>query len=199
MFNDAVEAEFFENLDGESIAEKISKRSIHRLYFKQNAYNWICVSTNPPPSFDLHDRRIPQTQIADIALSTEEIMRIMLLLLSGRLFFAYWLVYADEFHVTKETFESFPFPFSILDALDQQRLIELSSSFEERLPETIQYKLNAGKRVGTYNTAKLWHLTDQSDEIFLKYLTNDPKRVFESIQRHVAETIKTVTDNSSED
>lgn len=53
--------------------------------------------------------------------------------------------------------------------------------------------------MGTYNTAKLWHLTDQSDAIFLKYLTKEPDKVFGSIQRHVDETIKTVSESTDEE
>jgi len=199
MFNDETEAKFFENLDGELVQTKFAKHSKHKLYFKQNAYNWICIATSSPPSFSTSNKPIPQTQIADIALRDEETQRILLLLFAGKLFFAYWLVYGDEFHTTQDLFQSFSFPFTKVSPPDLSQLLNLSKDFESELPRTVQFKLNAGKRVGTYNTAKLWHLTDQSDAIFLKYLTKEPKRVFENIQRHVDETIKTVSESTDEE
>ena len=55
----------------------------------------------------------------------------------------------------------------------------------------VQFKLNAGKKVGSYNTAKLWHITDKNDLIFLKYMTNQPEQIFERLTHHVAQTVIT--------
>ena len=199
MFNDNTESEFFENLEGDLVASRFSKYSNHRLYFKQNAYNWICIATTIPPSYSPQGKLIPQTQISDFALANQDLQKTLLLLFSGKMFFTYWLVYADEFHVTQDLFSSFLFPFSKISSADLKTLLNLAKKFESKLPETVQFKLNAGKKVGTYNTAKLWYLTDKSDMIFLKYLTKEPERVLESIQRHVDETIKTNVNDSNED
>jgi len=59
---------------------------------------------------------------------------------------------------------------------------------------TVQYKLNAGKKVGTYNTSKLWHLTDKSDIIFLKYWAETPESVSNSIENHISQTILSNSD-----
>jgi hypothetical protein len=198
MFNDNTEARFFEDLEGDLVAGKLVKHSKHRLYFKQNAYNWICISPICPPSYDQDGKAIPQTKVSNFGVLNEEIQKLLLLLFGGKLFFAYWLVYGDEFDVTQDLFSSFQFPFSKLSPTDRKLLIRISREFESKLPETVQFKLNAGKKVGTYNTAKLWHLTDESDRIFLKYLTKEPEIVFESIERHVSETIKTDSDETIE-
>ena len=64
---------------------------------------------------------------------------------------------------------------------------EMASEFKN----IVQFKLNAEKKVGSYNTAKLWHITDKSDLIFLKYMTDQPEQVFERLTHHVAQTVIT--------
>ena len=67
-----------------------------------------------------------------------------------------------------------------------------------KLENVIQFKLNAGKNVGSYNTSKLWYITDKSDRIFLKYMTDNPEEVFESIERHVSQTVTTQKKNGDD-
>lgn len=191
MFNDEAEAGFLENLQGDLVKTKFSRYSSHEVYFKQNAYNWISASTEPAPCYDAKGRVIPQTQISSTCTSDEQTKKLLLLLYNGKLFFSYWLVYGDEFHVTKDVLGSFVFPFSKLNGEDQRALENLYKEFVSELPNTIQYKYNAGKKVGTFNTAKLWGITDKSDRVFLRYLTDKPKEVFESIEYHVTQTIMT--------
>ncbi len=191
MFNDEAEAGFPENLQGDLVKTKFSRYSNHEVYFKQNAYNWISASTEPAPCYDAKGRVIPQTQISSTCTSDEQTKKLLLLLYNGKLFFSYWLVYGDEFHVTKDVLGSFVFPFSKLNGEDQRALENLYEELVAELPNTIQYKNNAGKKVGTFNTAKLWSITDKSDRVFLRYLCDNPERVFESIEHHVAKTILT--------
>ncbi len=75
----------------------------------------------------------------------------------------------------------------------------LSLILAENLEDTIQYKLNAGKNVGTFKTSKLWHITDKSDLIFLKYLCDNPQEVFDAVENHVSQTIVTVSDEEPEE
>jgi len=191
MFNDEAEASFLENLPGNSVKTKFSKYSNHEVYFKQNAYNWIAVSSEPAPCYDSKGRPTPQTKVGRICLETENLKKFVMLLFNGKLYFCYWLVYGDEFDVTKDVLGSFVFPFYKLNGEDQRALENLYEELVAELPNTIQYKNNAGKKVGTFNTAKLWYITDKSDRIFLRYLTDKPKEVFESIEYHITQTIMT--------
>ena len=81
----------------------------------------------------------------------------------------------------------FRFPFDELTTSDKKKLLALSAEWSKRADSTIQYKLNAGKYVGTYNTSKLWDITDESDLIFLKYLCDNPVVVQENLKLFVAQ------------
>ena len=57
------------------------------------------------------------------------------------------------------------------------------------MSESIQYKINAGLRVGAYNLAKCRHVTDRSDAMFASALGfND---VLEDINLYCAQTVRT--------
>lgn len=198
MFNDRVEAGFFQGLSKKQIQSYVIKNSKHKLFFKQSAYNWIAVSLKPAPCINGNGTRVPQTQVGEINFVSDEIKRLLLLLLNGRLFFSYWLCNGDEFHLTKTNITNFSFSFERLSKSDIKRLLELSVEFSDNLDKTIQYKLNAGKKVGTYNTSKLWTITDESDQIFLKHLCDNPIEVLDSVHKHVASTVITVTDVEEE-
>ena len=55
----------------------------------------------------------------------------------------------------------------------------------------IFHKLNAGKYVGTFNTKKLWPLTDQSDRIFYKYMSMDVDTIQQMVESHIAACVLT--------
>lgn len=142
----------------------------------------------PPPCFSNAGEAIPQTEIASIALKNEETKKILLLLFNGRMFFTYWLVYGDEFHLTANNLLSFCLPIKEFTVKDKAALLVLTDEITSQFQNVAQFKLNAGKNIGSYNTTRLWHITDKSDMIFLKYLTGNPKQVFKSIMHHVAQT-----------
>ena len=173
------------------LENKIGK---YQLSFKQNAYNWIAVSIDPAPCWE-NSKKIEQTQTQSIFFNTQEERDVILLLLGGKIFFSYWLTFGDEFHVTKNDLLSFRFPFKLLSREDKLKLLNLAKEFVDGLEETIQYKLNAGKRVGTYNTSKLWSITDSADRIFLKYIASEPQIIQNEIENHVLSTVLTEEDD----
>jgi len=113
------------------------------------------------------------------------------LLFGGRMFFSNWLIYGDDFHVTLKNLTAFGLPVQEFYQRDRKKLASLADEFKNGLQKTLQFKLNAGKQVGSYNTSKLWHITDQSDMIFLRHMTDVPELAFESIILHTTQTIKT--------
>jgi hypothetical protein len=204
-FNDIIPMYYNENLSTffQKSSDKIlsfyeSRNSNYRLYFKQSAYNWIAVSTNPAPCYDNKGISIEQSQISDISFNSEDIASYSLLLLNGKLFFSHWLTYGDEFHLTRDDLITVKVPFDLMDQDDKEVLKKLSQEFINNLEQTIQFKLNAGKKVGTYNTSKLWGITDKSDQIFLKYLCNNPKEVFNAIEEHIYLTVITPEEQENE-
>ena len=189
MFNDAVETDFFKILRATRF--RIISQSKHSLFFKKSVYNWISVSLEAPPCFNAKGKAILQTEVARINLQNKETKKLALLLFNGRMFFAYWLIYGDEFHLTSNDLLSFCLPIEKFSTKDMKTLLKLADEIAGKLGSVVQFKLNAGKRVGSYNTSKLWYITDRSDQIFLKYMTDRSEEVFESIMRHVSQTVFT--------
>ena len=105
------------------------------------------------------------------------------------LYISKWLTYGDDFDVTGKDITSFTFPFDEISVKDKKILESLYEEFCKNLPSTIQYKLNAGINVGTFNTSILWNITDKSDIIFLSYLTDNSLMVHETIENHIAKCV----------
>jgi len=199
MFNSDTLSVFFENANGKKLAEYVVSQSNHKLYFKQSAYNWIAISSEPAPCYDKKDKQIPQSKVNDFFLISKESAIMTLLRLNGKLLFSQWLTYGDEFDVTKNDLLSAKVSFHLLSEDDRNQLLELYKQFSNEISDTVQFKLNAGKNVGTFNTSKLWHITDKSDMIFLKYLCDNPDEVFEAVENHISQTIKTKESEEEEE
>ncbi|MDR1009849.1 MAG: hypothetical protein LBM04_01735 [Opitutaceae bacterium] len=197
MFNDTALANYFTTAKGIPLEMNETRTSKHKLYFKQSAYNWIAVSPAPAPCFDGRSKKIPQSKVSSFSLNSEDTKQLALLFLNGKVFFSHWLTFGDEFDVTKDDIVSFKVPFEKISAKDKALLLSLAAQFENELESTVQFKLNAGKNVGTYNTSKLWHITDQSDRIFLKYQCENPEEVYAAIEEHIAQTVITGTNEST--
>ena len=82
------------------------------------------------------------------------------------------------------------------DLVDLERIYK---NFKKQSPATIQYKLNKGKEVGNFNSSKLWHITDESDNIFLKCIGISPNEVFNSIQKHIKSTVISIPTEEEEE
>jgi Eco57I restriction-modification methylase len=191
MYGSNILSSFFSNKQGASLQLFSTYSSPNSLYYKQSAYNWIAVSPKPAPCYSTNGRNIQQSQVKPFFFSDKSVKSLLLLLFNGKLFFSYWLTFGDEFHLTKDNLLSFRLPIKNISSDDIKILEELYSEFIAKLNTTLQFKLNAGKKVGTYNTSKLWYITDQSDAIFLKYLCNNSTEVHEAIQNHVHATVLT--------
>jgi hypothetical protein len=84
---------------------------------------------------------------------------------------------------------------------EQQRtkLLAIAPQLEKAMEAAIQYKLNAGRRVGNYNLAKCRDVTDQSDLILAEVLGF--AGIWEDIELYYAQTMKTdfSDDNNQEE
>ena len=162
------------------------------LYFRKSSYNFICVAPQLPPCYDSGGNLVASTGGAKLTFADQKERDIITLLLAGRMFFSYWMTYGDDFTVKSADMLDMAFPKTILQNIgDTKSLARILSEWKRMLDSTLQFKLNAGVKVGTYNTSKLWHITDESDLIFLKYMTETPERVMDEILTHVVQTVKT--------
>ena len=103
--------------------------------------------------------------------------------------FSLWLTYGDDFHFMPSIIENFIFPWDKISSQDKMKLKNLYIKFEKQLPTTLSFKLNSNKNVGTYNVRKLWHITDESDLIFLKYLSSNPIKTYQLIENFIASSV----------
>lgn len=191
MYNSSVLSQFFATSKGKPLSYYESSSSKNKLYYKQSAYNWIAVSEKPAPCYDSKGRKISQSKVGSIEIAESKLAQFSLLFLSGKLFFCRWLTFGDEFDVTKDDLVQAIVPFEDLNLSDKQKLVTLYKAFMKTSNLTIQYKTNAGKKVGTYNTSKQWNITDDSDKIFLKYLCENSEDVLTAIDDHVFLTLTT--------
>lgn len=178
----------YENRRGRNIVSLEDNLNGKSLYYKKVGYNFLSISPIIPDSLDTDGNQIEQTELGCIKLQAEY-SRFIQLLSCGKLFLSKWLTYGDDFHLTAKDITSFTFPFNEISVEDKNNLDSLYEEFCKKLPSTIQYKLNAGINVGTFNTSTLWDITDKSDMIFLSYLTDSPLLVHEAIEDHLAKCI----------
>ena len=184
---DATELQnIFENKNGIhlSLLKSPNGRSI---FCKKIGYNFLSISSEIPPVYDTKNNRI--NPIVNELRFDKRYFEFALLLLSGKFYLTKWLSYGDDFNVTAGEVMAFSFPFDKLTSEDMNILHECYKEYEKKQPDTLQFKLNSGKNVGTFNTSLLWDITDVSDVVFLKYLTPDPISVRELIENHISKCV----------
>lgn len=178
----------YENKKGQSIATLEDNLNGKELYYKKVGYNFLSVSNIIPSAFDLNEEIVAQSELDSIKIQ-RDYYEFVQLLSCGKLYLTKWLTYGDDFHLTNKDIVSFTFPFNAISIDDKEMLHNLYDEFSKKLPATIQYKLNAGIKVGTFNTSALWSITDRSDMIFLSYLSDNPLEVHETIENHIAKCV----------
>lgn len=187
MLNDSRLQSIFKNNKGLTISSLKDNKGDY-LYYKKIAYNWLVISNIEPPTYDENGSLITSSGV-DVFCCNKKWSKLLLLLTSGKLYLAKWLVYGDDFHYTSSDLCNFIFPFEDLSDSDIDQLNSIYSEYIKQLPFTLKFKLNAGKNVGTYNTKELWNLTEKSDAIFLRYLTKNSVEVSELIENHISVSI----------
>ena len=187
----------YETKKGKSI-ELLKDRNGLSMFFKKIAYNSLSVSNVAPPAYDLKHQSIPQSELNDIKIEKKYFPFVWLLSI-GKFYISKWLTYGDDFHLTNKDIMDFSFPFDAIIEDDKKKLLKIYEEVKKELPDTTQFKLNAGKYVGTFNTKKLWHLTDQSDYIFFKYMDMDADSIQQMVESHIAACVLTDKGNNNEE
>jgi hypothetical protein len=151
-----------------------------------------------PPCYE-GNRRVEHTKFGEIYFSDMTTCELALLLSNGKLMVIYWFAIGDDFDVTRWNFADFPADFSKLSEQQRTKLLAIAPQLEKAMEAAIQYKLNAGRRVGNYNLAKCRDVTDQSDLILAEVLGF--AGIWEDIELYYAQTMKTdfSDDNNQEE
>lgn len=173
---------------GKVLGLSLRRQSKHRLFFKQTAYNWLTVCRDLPPCYK-GENQVPHSKVGNLYFADEDTCALAMLLASGKLMLTYWLCIGDDFDLTKSNLASFPADLDSLPEPARDRLLALLPDVKAAMKDAIQYKANAGRRVGTYNLAKCRHVTDRSDALFASALGFD--EVLEDIELYYAQAIRT--------
>jgi hypothetical protein len=173
-----------------TIESSLSRRATaHALNFKKTAYNWLSFTHEEAPCFAASGKRVPQTKYGAIYFQSDEAREIAFLLLNGKIEFSFWVAIGDDFDVTKWMFADLPIALTQLPSTDRKQLLGMVPELKAAVEEAVQYKLNAGKRVGNYNLAKCRPITDKSDALLARAFGLD--HVWDDIELLYVQTVKT--------
>jgi hypothetical protein len=151
-----------------------------------------------PPCYDSSGARIEHTKFGQIAFDRSLDMELSLLIANGKLMLIYWFAIGDDFDVTRWNFTEFPMGTSQLTPAQQSELQVLVPELESAMLENVQYKLNAGKRVGNYNLARCREITDRSDRIIASAIGFED--LWDDIELYYYQTVRTdFSDEPEED
>lgn len=181
-----------------TVAASMNRRTTpHSLHFKKTAYNWLSFTHEEAPCFDSRGKQIPQTQFGETYFASRDIRDICFLALNGKLEFSFWVAVGDDFHVTKWMFADLPLSLERLSADTRQKLLELVPDLQAAVKEAVQFKQNAGKRVGNFNLAKCRHITDKSDAIIAAQFGFDA--IWDDVDLLYAQVVKTDFEDRADD
>ncbi|MCW5725610.1 MAG: Eco57I restriction-modification methylase domain-containing protein [Maricaulaceae bacterium] len=168
----------------------VSKRSTrYALNFKKTAYNWLNYCRELPPCYDSAGKRVEHTKFGRLFFESEEDQELGMLIANGKLMLIYWFAIGDDFDVTRWNFTEFPMSMSQLTREQRLGLRALVSDLESAMSANIQFKLNAGKRVGNFNLARCRDVTDRSDRLFASAIGFD--RLWDDIELYYNQTVRT--------
>lgn len=162
---------------------------LYPLGYKKSAYNWLCFCMKEPPCYDAAGKLSPQTQYGLEYARDASTRNVLLLLLNGKIMYAHWVFVGDDFHVTQWMFATLPFDLDCLSRVQRSELDRLALELDRQMKENLVFKLNAGKRVGSYNLARCRSVTDQSDAILARAMGLDG--AWDDIELLYAQTVKT--------
>lgn len=173
-----------------TVESSLSRRATaHALNFKKTAYNWLSFTHEEAPCFTVNGKRVPQTKYGVIYFQSDEAREIAFLLLNGKIEFSFWVAIGDDFDVTKWMFADLPIAMAQLQVTDLKQLLGIVPELKAAVEKAVQYKLNAGKRVGNYNLAKCRSVTDKSDALLARAFGLD--HVWDDIELLYVQTVKT--------
>ena len=161
----------------------------HTLHFKKTAYNWLNFCRELPPCYDARQQPIPHTQFGVVHFENHRSAQLAMLLLNGKLLLIYWVIVGDDFHVTRGNFAEFPLDLKHLPEGTVVDLLQVASRLEAAMAQALQFKQNAGKRVGNYNLAKCREVTDVSDRLFCEAVGIGD--VWEDIELYYTQIVRT--------
>ena len=166
----------------ESVVSGTAIDSDYALGFKTTARNWLAVFDIEPPTVDPVSRMPVETtsnRSGWFYFDDEVCRNIAMAAFSGRWGYLWWLLYGDEFDVTRGTLAAFPGDIKRLDSnaiqggnhaagdMKFESLVNLSKELLEGATDHLEFHLRgSGNRrvlVGRYDMSRMRHITDRAD------------------------------------
>lgn len=158
------------------------------LLYKQSAYNWLPVFTEPPPAYGRDGESVAQTKMGALWFDDAQVRDTALAALAGKWGFAWWCIYGDDFDVTASLLMRFPIDLTNLAASVGDELDKPVAMLKIATLDNVVFKSNAGKRIGNYHLGRCRPITDTIDSI----LTNEwGTQIGDALNIHYYSTIKT--------
>jgi len=167
------------------------------LFYMGTAYNWISSFKIAPPAEDGQGKPVVSSTLSVIWFKNEEIRDIAFTLFVSKWMFAWWCIYGDDFHVTKETLSSFPIDFSIISREKKKRLISLSEELQTKMMQKVRWQQVTfpDKRVikvGNWDLGACKQALDNIDETWTEILSATSLK--EELRFQYFSSVKTVQD-----
>jgi hypothetical protein len=166
----------------------VARVTPHVVHFKKTAYNWLNFCRKLPPCYE-GTRLVSHTKFGDIYFPDADSSQLAMLLGDGKLMLMFWFAIGDDFDVTRWNFADFPADFDTLKSEQKLHLLSIVPELEAAMDRAVQFKLNAGRRVGNYNLARCRHVTDRTDAIFATAWNFES--VWDDIELYYSQTVKT--------
>ncbi|MCI0477628.1 MAG: Eco57I restriction-modification methylase domain-containing protein, partial [Anaerolineales bacterium] len=140
---------------GRRIAQKLFAQEKHigdylngkwKFFLHSIARYWIKAYDFEPTYIQADGKPSRSSTLEELDAQSEEIGRVIIAIVNSSLFFWYWILYGDEFHITPEEVKCFPFTYYKGNALVYQKLRE---AVDELMAD---YKENSALKRGKYPT-----------------------------------------------
>jgi hypothetical protein len=166
------------------------------LFYSGTAYNWISAFKVVPPAIDGNNNPVITSTLSVIWFKDEVTRDIALSLVASKWMFAWWAIYGDDFHVTRENILSFPIDLSKLTEPQRQKLVRLSNTLQAKMLEKIKWQKVTfpDKRVikvGNYDLSNCQTILSEIDDEWSLIL--GAEKLKEQLQYQYYSTVKTVS------
>jgi hypothetical protein len=159
------------------------------LFYKTTAYNRLSVFRTVPPVEDLEGNPATTSKLDVIWFKNTEIRDIAFTLFLSKWMFAWWAIYGDDFDLTKGNLLSFPINYEDIPEEAKAKLLKLAEQLNATMTETVNWKKNAGLRVGSWNMTSSTKVLEKIDGIWAEILgTTD---LMAELQYQFYSTVKT--------
>jgi hypothetical protein len=159
------------------------------LFYKTTAYNRLSVFKTVPLVEDLNGNPATTSKLDVIWFKNAEIRDIAFTLFLSKWMFAWWAIYGDDFDLTKGNLLSFPINYDQISEDKKAQLLKLAEELNATMTETVNWKKNAGLKVGSWNMTSSTKVLETIDAIWAEILgTTD---LLPELQYQFYSTVKT--------